>query len=256
MELEKITAGLQQLMKENNYNPQTLKFYMREWNKLGKFLNEHYKNQEFTMERGLAYLEDQYGYKSSYQEGQLKQQRVQLHRVIQLLDDYQLYGVLTRRYYASKNPIVLKYGYDILLEEYTVFLNYSELSNSTIAHYLSYASTFLDYLCQKHLEEIALLSLDLCNKYIVTMSGFSYKTIEQAVCGLRHFLRFLKKNEKIKDDFASKIHMHPISKTAKVPSAWKTKDLKKLLEAVDKNSPIGKRDYAMMLLACVLGLRM
>ena len=102
MELEKITAGLQQLMKENNYNPQTLKFYMREWNKLGKFLSEHYKNQEFTMERGLAYLEDQYGYISSYQEGQLKQQRVQLHRVIQLLDDYQLYGVLTRRYYASK----------------------------------------------------------------------------------------------------------------------------------------------------------
>ena len=38
--------------------------------------------------------------------------------------------------------------------------------------------------------------------------------------------------EKIKDDFASKIHMHPISKTAKVPSAWKTKDLKKLLEAL------------------------
>ena len=255
MELEKITAGLQQLMKENNYNPQTLKFYMREWNKLGKFLSEHYKNQEFTMERGLAYLEDQYGYISSYQEGQLKQQRVQLHRVIQLLDDYQLYGVLTRRYYASKNPIVLKYGYDILLEEYTVFLNYSELSNSTIAHYLSYASSFLDYLCQKHLEEIALLSLDLCNKYIITMSGFSYKTIEQVVCGLRHFLRFLKENEKIEDDFASKIHMHPISKTAKVPSAWKTEDLKKLLEAVDRNSPIGKRDYAMMLLACVLGLR-
>ena len=39
MELEKITAGLQQLMKENNYNPQTLKFYMREWNKLGKFFD-------------------------------------------------------------------------------------------------------------------------------------------------------------------------------------------------------------------------
>ena len=31
--------------------------------------------------------------------------------------------------------------------------------------------------------------------------------------------------------------------------------MKKLLAAVDRNSPIGKRDYAMMVLACVMGLR-
>lgn len=28
-----------------------------------------------------------------------------------------------------------------------------------------------------------------------------------------------------------------------------------MLSAIDRNSPIGKRDYAMILLACILGLR-
>ena len=32
-------------------------------------------------------------------------------------------------------------------------------------------------------------------------------------------------------------------------------ELKKLISVIDRNSPIGKRDYAMILLACVLGLR-
>lgn len=49
--------------------------------------------------------------------------------------------------------------------------------------------------------------------------------------------------------------MPAVSKSAKIPSAWKLDELKAMLAAIDRNSPIGKRDYAMILLACVLGLR-
>ena len=56
-------------------------------------------------------------------------------------------------------------------------------------------------------------------------------------------------------DYAVKIHMPAVSKSAKIPSAWKLDELKAMLSAIDRNSPIGKRDYAMILLACILGLR-
>lgn len=49
--------------------------------------------------------------------------------------------------------------------------------------------------------------------------------------------------------------MPSISKKAKVPSSWLPQELIELLEVIARNSPIGKRDYAMILLACVLGLR-
>ena len=99
------------------------------------------------------------------------------------------------------------------------------------------------------------ITMDLCNSYLKTLAGYSFKTVEQNVCGVRHFLRFLYSSGRIQNNYAEKIHMPPISKSAKIPSAWQADELKAMLAAIDRNNPIGKRDYAMILLACVLGLR-
>ena len=56
-------------------------------------------------------------------------------------------------------------------------------------------------------------------------------------------------------NLASEIHMPAVSKKSKIPSVWTTEELQELLHAVDRSSPIGKRDYAMILMACILGLR-
>ena len=99
------------------------------------------------------------------------------------------------------------------------------------------------------------IDLSVCNGYLKTLAGFSFKTVEQNVCGLRFLLRYLQENGLLPEDYASKIHMPPVSKQATIPSAWTVDELKKLISVIDRNSPIGKRDYAMILLACVLGLR-
>ena len=108
MTLTMITEGLLKLLEANHYNPSTIKFYQREWNKIGRFLYAEYSDEEFEMERGLAYLEKQYGLVTRYNDGSLSQQRVQLLRVVHMLEDYRLHQVLTCRYHASKNPLVLE----------------------------------------------------------------------------------------------------------------------------------------------------
>ena len=60
MKLETITEGLQRLLEENNYNPNTIKFYQREWSKIRAFLIEEYGDTEFSMEKGIAFLEKRY----------------------------------------------------------------------------------------------------------------------------------------------------------------------------------------------------
>ena len=77
----------------------------------------------------------------------------------------------------------------------------------------------------------------------------SFKTIEQHICGLRYFLRYLNEENVLESDVASLIHMPAISKSTKIPSVWTEDEIKKLLQAIDRNSPIGKRDYAMIVLA-------
>ena len=108
MTLTIITEGLLKLLEANHYNPATIKFYQREWKKISSFLYAEYSDEEFEMERGLAYLEKQYGFVTRYNDGSLSQQRVQLLRVIHMLEDYRLHQVLTRRYHATKNPLVLE----------------------------------------------------------------------------------------------------------------------------------------------------
>ena len=209
----------------------------------------------FDMERGLAYLENKYGIQTKYNDGTLSRQRVQLLRVVHMLEDYRLHQVLTRRYYASKNPIRLNAYYSDLHNRYTRNLSVSELSKSTIGHYTTISREFMDFLSQKGISTTEDVCIETCNGYLKTLAGYSFKTIEQKVCGLRHFLRFLYDIRCISVDIASEIHMPAVSKKATIPSVWAADELKKMLDVIDRNSPIGKRDYAMILLACILGLR-
>lgn len=255
MNLEMITEGLKQLLQENNYSSATIRFYESEWNKIQCFLTEEYGNTEYDMERGLKYLEKQYGFITKYNDGTLSQQRVQLLRVVHMLEDYRLHQVLTRRYYASKNPITLNAYYSDVSADYSKCLDSMDLSMSTIGHYKGISLVFMDYLQQRKIESTMNITMDTCNSYLKTLAGYSFKTIEQNVCGIRHFLRFLYSTGMLSADYAVKIHMPAVSKSAKIPSAWKLDELKAMLSAIDRNSPIGKRDYAMILLACILGLR-
>ena len=255
MNLEMITEGLKQLLQENNYSSATIRFYESEWNKIQCFLTEEYGNTEYDMERGLKYLEKQYGFITKYNDGTLSQQRVQLLRVVHMLEDYRLHQVLTRRYHASKNPITLNAYYSNLYTDYSDFLDSTELSTSTAGHYKGISRGFMDYLQQRKIGTTENITMDVCNSYLKTLAGYSFKTIEQNVCGIRHFLRFIYSIGILSADYAEKIHMPAVSKSAKIPSAWKLDELKAMLSVIDRNSPIGKRDYAMILLACVLGLR-
>lgn len=255
MKLEMITEGLKELLLENHYNPATIHFYEREWKKIQTFLMDEYGDTEYEMERGLKYLEKHYNLVSRYNDGTLSQQRVQLLRVVHMLEDYSLHRVLTRRYYASKNPLALAESFEPLFNEYADFLDSSELSVSTINHYKKISIVFMDYLAQRKIPSVEQLTMDICNSYLKTLAGYSLKTVEQNVCGVRHFLRFLHSSGKIPVDHAEKIHMPSISKSARIPSAWQEEELKAMLASIDRNSPTGKRDYAMIVLACVLGLR-
>lgn len=255
MNLEMITEGLKALLLENHYTPATIHFYEREWRKIKSFLEKEYGDTEFDMERGLQYLENQYGLILKCKEETLTQQRVQLLRVVHMLEDYRLHKVLTRRYYATKNPLVLNEYFSGIKNNYLKYLETTELSMSTKGHYTRLADIFMDYLSQLKITSTNAIDMENCNDFIKTFAGYSFKTVEQNICGLRYFLRYLFSNHQISQDIAEKIHMPSISKNAKIPSTWSVEELKSMIVSIDRNNPIGKRDYAMIILACILGLR-
>src|SRR4029450_4902200 len=73
--------------------------------------------------------------------------------------------------------------------------------------------------------------------------------------GPRSFLRFLCLQGLVPTDLSVHVPTVRIPRDARLPAVWRPEDVEALLAAVDRSSPKGKRDYAILLLACRLGLR-
>jgi site-specific recombinase XerD len=130
-----------------------------------------------------------------------------------------------------------------------------DYSNVTVNHYVKQAERFMDYLISQKVTDCSQITLKLVHSYILTIAGYSFKTVEQIICAIRAFLRYLQNEDIILDDLASKTPMIQSRKQTRIPSVWTKKEMDALIKVIDRGNPKGKRDYAMILLACVLGLR-
>jgi site-specific recombinase XerD len=81
------------------------------------------------------------------------------------------------------------------------------------------------------------------------------KTVARIVSDIRSFLRFLTMRGILQKDLSATLPQIRVPRDAKIPSVWDQELIVRLLEAVDRSSTKGKRDYAILLLACRLGLR-
>jgi site-specific recombinase XerD len=113
----------------------------------------------------------------------------------------------------------------------------------------------MDYLASQNITDCKQISLELIHAYIKTLAGYTYKTVEQNICSMRAFFRFLLEAREVETDFAAKTPMVQARKQTRIPSVWTADELKTLITAIDRGSPKGKRDYAIILLACCLGMR-
>ena len=85
--------------------------------------------------------------------------------------------------------------------------------------------------------------------------GYSSKMVEFTLCGIRAFLRFLHSTEVLREDMSEHLPSVKTYKKTRIPSVWSHDELSKLINAIDRGNPSGKRDYAMILLTARLGLR-
>ena len=213
------------------------------------------RDEVFYSERlGIDFVEKNFNILEKDFEGSLKQREVQDLRVIRMLGDFQLHGSVLRRYYKHKEILHNQYFLNVI-RDFKQYCIDKEYSTVTIGHYTKQSAKFLDYGDSHGLAFCNEINFTLINNYIKTLAGYAYKTVEQQLCSLRSFFRYLFLNNMTNADYSLKIPMLQSRKQTRIPSVWPVADLKKLISAIDRGSPMGKRDYAMILLACRLGLR-
>lgn len=114
---------------------------------------------------------------------------------------------------------------------------------------------FLDFLGGRNVTRLSQLQAADLIAFVSSQQRFRATTVSRIVSDLRLFLRFLTQRGITQHDLSVALPKIRIPRYTRVPPVWDQALLEQLLKAVDRSSPMGKRDYAIFLLACRLGLR-
>jgi integrase/recombinase XerD len=244
---------LAQEMLRLGYTQGSMKFYRRRWHMLLQFAQE--QGEIYFSERlGIDFVEKHFHILEKDFARTLSQSEAQELRIIRVIGDFQLYDTVLRRYYKHKEILTEPYFIEVSnqFKKHCVEKDYSKV---TVDHYVKQSARFMDYLDSQRICSCREINLTLINNYIKTLAGYTYKTVEQNICSLRAFFKFLLETGEVQTDFAARTPMVQARKQTRIPSVWTREELKKLIAAIDRGSPKGKRDYAIILLACCLGMR-
>jgi integrase len=198
----------------------------------------------------MEWVDEACGFFAKEQAGTLRQTDVYLFRVAQMLADYETHGAVLRRY--SRTVSKLSADEAAVVARFGAWLRAAERSASTVRSYGTLAAEFTAFAGTRG--GLAGCDAGTVGAFTATLAGYQAKTVEQKLCGLRSFLRFASEAG-LTAAVAEVVPAVPSRKQARVPSVWDQSDVVRILDAVDRGNPGGKRDYAIILLVTRLGLR-
>jgi len=251
--LTELINSLEQELLRLGYANRGMRFYRKRWHMLLEFAKEQGESH-YSERLGMDFLEKSFSICEEDMSHTLSRSQIQDLRIIRMIGDFQLHRTILRRYVKHKEILTAPYFIDISnrFKLYCVDKNYSK---STTDHYVNQSARFMDYLVSQNVADCKTISIALIQAYIKTLAGYSHQAMEQNICSLRSLFRFLLEAGEVQTDFAAKTPMVQARKHIRIPSVWTADELKKLITAIDRGSPKGKRDYAIILLACCLGMR-
>lgn len=182
--------------------------------------------------------------------GTVRPQERESIRSIQVLDDMISLGYIRKRCFTPKfHRLDGNIGQE--MEKLIVHLTNLRRSSVTIGDYRLYLSEFLHHLDNanvQHLEEIA-------ESHIVSFVLAHPTNKVNIVSALRVLFRYWKEEHILERDFSKFFESFKVRHPERIPSFFNKKDVMQIERSVSRSSKTGKRDYAMLLLASRLGLR-
>jgi integrase/recombinase XerD len=152
-------------------------------------------------------------------------------------------------------PLKKKYHLPEIYEEYLISYSRRVLPNQ-VQHARKLLSALESYLSEHHITLSSVKISDLDNFLAHHTASFKQEVRRNELYHLRSFLRYLYDEHKIlKKDLAHLLVGAPVFSKAKPPKFFRPHEIKKLFDHIKPTTPFEIRAYAMLYLACTLGLR-
>lgn len=175
-------------------------------------------------------------------------------KVSEMLEECHAKGMITRRksskWVAEKTPL----PFFEVAEAYERYRLDKGYSLSTVHGERSEIRQFLAYVQGIGCNDLSQIQCQDVTAYIISVAPARTSGMSDCLTRLRAFFRYLIENQIIHESMLATLQL----KTAihkKVHAGFTMEESDRIIQVIDRNTPVGKRDYAMLLLARYTGLR-
>lgn len=247
MESEKLTilqSKCLEYLKVNRYSEATQQGLQSVWKcGIDKYAQEKHVT-EYTCQLGqefLAQIDDDIITRSYYND---------ILRSVRHLDDMLTIGKI-----QSHKSKVKEYNFDGVIGSYICLfiahLKESNLRPYTIQDYKSILSSFLEYLKINGINDLT----DITEKTVSMFIAGITKDKTRYICKLRRLFAFWQTRGLVDLCISEFLSIYRLTRPEPIPSYYTPEEICKIESSVSRVTRKGKRDYAMLLLASRLGLR-
>lgn len=230
-------------LRENGYSEARIRDYFRLWDTgIEKYMREH-SITIYTTQVGEDFIRLPLPFDSATYKRAVR-------RSVAVLSDFLVHGNVSRR-------IVHRVNYQLpgeIGEAAEAFIaSQAELRRSmlTLNEHRRVLSYFIEHLLLKSVHQVSKINEQLVLAFIASAQNCKDKFLNT----MRLFCRYLYAYKLVDSNIEYVIGRNALTKREKLPSIYTPTEIKQIEASIDRSCPVGKRDYAMLLLSTRLGLR-
>jgi integrase/recombinase XerD len=242
-------------LRKQGKSPKTLKTYETSFNSFKRYVSEAgiVKIDERIC---LDYIYLKTGMRFDHFECVTSNSRVDyrmrpLLLLLRYLEDGQFHNDVRRIKPRFACPPQFKHEYEAFCEE----LIYNRHSKATIETNTQKVQLLIAFLDSQRVASSADITIQHIEDYLKTHADKAIKYVGIFLYVFRKYFAFLFERGYMARDLTLSLPKVRVPRNASVPYVWPKEDIQKLLDAIDREDPKGKRDYAILLIAIRLGLR-
>ena len=235
-------------MKELGYAESSLNTYRSIFDKMTAYFEDKGIGT-FSLEQGHAFVLDYCG-------DRLNDDKTfkNYFRAIHMAGDYQRYGMIFRQTQAGKKDFTE--GFKPLADSFLDSLaKTGRTADGTLYSYRKKLFRFEGFLLDRGVDSISKVTGHHIDVYVETLSGYSKNTISFSLTCLRRLLDFAYTNGYLAQQFSVRVPDVRYRQSSRLPATATPEETERILKNIDNNNPVGKRNYAMILMYARYGIR-
>lgn len=176
-------------------------------------------------------------------------------RCMRVLLEWELCGCVCKRMPGDLRLTELPRGLQSLLDSFNESCRNRGLSESTVYSRNNRVKRFLLFLADAGGTDAGCITDSSAHDYALANASLNPKSVATMLTSIRCFYRHLFLEGLVGSDLVPTVPRPRRHHAPELPATWSAGDVDALLASIDRGNPVGKRDYAMLLMVARLGLR-